>query len=89
MKLIFFQILGVILILYFFTPFPGGTLSAVTGLTLLVCFNLKFALFLQSRRKKFPRFDRVMRWAEDKMGDKIAGGLKYTRPENDPRDHVK
>ena len=89
MKLFFLQILGIILILFFFTPFPGGTLALVTGLTLLVCSNLRFALFVQSRRRKSPRFDRGLRWAEDKMGDKIAGGLKFTRPENDPRDHVK
>ena len=89
MKRFFLQILGVILVLYFFVPFPGGTLALVTGLTLLVCTNLRFALFVQSGRKKFPKLDRALRWAEDKMGDKIAGGLKFTRPENDPRDHVK
>lgn len=85
----FLQILGVILILFFFTPFPGGTLALVAGLTLLVCTNLTFALFVQSCRKKFSKFDRGLRWAEDKIGGKIAEGLKFTRPENDPRDHVK
>jgi len=89
MKRFLLQPLGVILVLFFFTPFPGGTLALVTGLTLLVCTNLKFALFVQACRKKFPKFDRGLRWAEDKMGNKIAGGLKFTRPENDPRDHVK
>lgn len=89
MKSFFLQILGFLLLIPFFTPLPGGTFLMVVGLTLLVCNNLRFALFVQSTRTKFPKFDRGLRWAEDKMGDKIAGGLKFTRPENDPRDHVK
>ncbi len=89
MKRFFLQFLGVLLIIPFFTPLPGGTFFLVVGLTLLVCNNLRFALFVQASRKKFSKLDSGLRWAEDKMGDKIAGGLKFTRPENDPRDHVK
>ena len=88
-KRVSLQILGVLLILLFFTPLPGGTFAMVMGLTLLVCTSLRFALFVQSGRRKFPKFDRGLRWAEDKISDKISGGLKFTRPENDPRDHVK
>ena len=89
MKRFFLQVLGVILILFFFTPFPGGTFTLTMGLTILVCTNLTFALFIQRCRAKWSKFDKGLRWVENKMGDKIAGGLKFTRPENDPRDHVK
>ena len=83
------QIIGVILILSFFTPFPGGTLAAAMGLTLLVCSNLTAALFVQKGRTRWKKLDNAMRWIEKKMGDKIIGGLRFTRPENDPCDHIK
>ena len=89
MKKIFLQILGILLILFFFSPFPGGTLTFTIGLTLLVCSNLTIALFVQRCRTKWEKLDKGLRWIENKMGDKIAGGLKFTRPENDPRKHVK
>ena len=85
----FYKILGVILIVSFFLPFPGGLLRVAIGLSLLVCSSLIFALFVQGRRRQFKRFNQAMTWIEDKLGERMTKGLRVTRPENDPRDHFK
>ena len=81
------KIIGVLLVLSFFVPFPGGTLRVALGLSILVCASLPFALVVQSARRKFGWLNRSLTWLENKMGEKWAGNLIITRPENDPRTH--
>ena len=81
------KIIGVLLVLSFFVPFPGGTLRVALGLSILVCASLPFALVVQAARRKFGRLNRSLTWLENKMGEKWAGNLIITRPENDPRTH--
>lgn len=81
------KIIGVLLVLSFFVPFPGGTLRLALGLSILVCASLPFALAVQAARQKFGWLNRSLMWLENKMGEKWAGNLIITRPENDPRTH--
>ena len=85
----FYKILGVILIASFFVPFPGGLLRVALGGSLLICSSLVFALFVQSSRRRFNWFNNTMTWVEDKLGERFTKNLRFTRPENDPRDHFK
>ena len=82
------KVIGVLLILYFFTPLPGGTIGLAIGLSLLVCTSLPFALFVQGCRRRFSFFNKGLTWVENKLGKRWAGGLMYTRPDADPREHV-
>ena len=81
------KIIGVLLVLSFFVPFPGGTLRVALGLSILVCASLPFALVVQAARRKFGWLNRSLTWLENKMGEKWAGNLIITRPENDPHTH--
>ena len=83
----FWKVLGVLLILSFFVPIPTGLLRAAIGLSILVCSSLPFALVLQSLRKRFDRFNGLITWLENKLGENATRGIRFTRPENDPRDH--
>ena len=83
----FWKIIGGLLALSFFMPFPFGTIRLALGLSILVCASLAFALFVQGCRRRFPWFNRPMIWMEEKLGERWAGNLIITRPENDPRAH--
>ena len=85
----FYKILGVILIVSFFIPLPGGLLRVAIGGSLLVCSSLVFALFVQGRRRRSKWFNQAMTWVEEKLGERLTKNLQVTRPENDPRDHFK
>jgi len=75
------------LILSFFIPIPTGLLRVAIGLTILVCSSLRFALLMQSGRKRFQWFNNLVTWGEEKLGEKMTSGIRFTRPENDPHDH--
>ena len=81
------KIIGVLLVLSFLLPIPAGTLRLALGLSILVCASLPFALGVQAGRRKFGWLNRLMTWIENKIGEKWAGNLILTRPENDPRTH--
>ena len=83
----FWMIIGVLLLLSYFVPIPFGTIRVALGLSILVCASLPFALFVQGCRRKFSWLNRAMMWMEDKLGERWAGNLMVTRPENDPRTH--
>ena len=84
---IIWNVIGVLLILSFFLPIPTGLLRVAIGLSILVCTSLPFALFVQGRRKQFDWFNKLITWIENKMGERMTRGIRFTRPENDPRDH--
>ena len=83
----FWKIIGVLLILSIFLPIPTGTLRLAIGLSMLVCASLPFALFVQACRKRFGSFNTLIMWIENKLGEDMTRGIRFTRPENDPRDH--
>ena len=85
----FWKIIGVLLVLSYFTPFPLGMLRLALGLSILVCASLPFALFVQGRRRQFSWLNSTLVWMEDKLGKRWAGNLMLTRPENDPRTHFR
>ena len=83
----FWKAIGVLLILSFFIPVPTGLLRVAIGLSILVCSSLPFALLVQSGRKRFEWLNNLFLWIENKLGEKMTSGIRFTRPENDPRDH--
>ena len=83
----FWKVIGVLLILSFFVPIPTGMLRVAIGLSILVCSSLPFALLVQAGRKRFQWLNNLFTWIEEKLGEKITRGIRFTRPENDPRDH--
>ena len=54
---------------------------------MLVCSSLPFALFVQSTRRRFQWFNNLVTSIENKLGEKMSRGIRFTRPENDPREH--
>ena len=83
----FWKIIGALLALSCFIPIPFGMLRLAVGLSILVCASLPFALAVHAGRSKFEWLNRPMTWMEDKLGERWAGNLMVTRPENDPRTH--
>ena len=83
------KVIGILLILSFFIPIPTGMLRVAAGLSILVCTSLPFALLVQRGRKRFSWFNNLIIKIEDKLGEKITRGMRFTRPENDPREHFK
>ena len=83
----FWKIIGALLLLSYFLPIPFGTIRLALGLSILVCASLPFALFVQRGRRKFGWLNSALVWMEDKLGERWAGNLMLTRPENDPRIH--
>ena len=83
----FWKVIGILLILSFFVPIPTGTLRVAIGLSILVCSSLPFALLLQSGRKRFKWLNNSITAIENKLGEKLTSGIRFTRPENDPREH--
>ena len=83
----FWRIVGILLILSFFLPIPTGLLRLAAGLSILICSSLPFALFVQACRRRFGWLNNLITWIENKLGEKITRGIRFTRPENDPRDH--
>ena len=81
------RIVAVLLILLFFTPIPGGSIGLAVGLSILVCVSLPFALFLQGVRRRFKPINKMLTAIEDRLGERWARGLMFTRPDADPREH--
>ena len=67
------------------TPFPGGTFLLAGGSVLLICASPWFRQCLQYARVRISLFDRMMSWPESKMGERIGGVLKLTRPGYEPK----
>jgi len=81
------KLIGAVLVLSYFVPIPFGSMRLVAGLSILVCASLPFALFVQASRRKYGWLNRPLTWMENKLGERWAGNLMVTRPENDPRTH--
>ncbi len=62
------------------TPIPGGTLLIAISAGMIICSSITAAHFIQSCRVRFSRFNTVMTWLENKMGDRYGGPLRRTRP---------
>lgn len=66
------------------TPIPGGTLAIVVGAGLIICASTRAANFVKKYRTKFGRFNRIVTWLENKMGEKLSQPLRRTRPDELP-----
>lgn len=83
MKFIITVLASLIILIGFvsmFTPMPGGTLLIVAGCTLLICSSERAANKVRSLRETIPIFNKGLTWVEDKMGARISGPMRATRP---------
>ena len=62
------------------TPIPGGTLAMTVGVGLIICASERATGFIRKSREKFLRLNKVMTWMENKMGLRLSGPLRRTRP---------
>jgi hypothetical protein len=67
-----------------FTPMPGATLLIAAGCTLLICSNARAAAKVKSLRTTKPMFNKSLTWVEDKMGERVSGPMRSTRPDMPP-----
>ncbi|MEP1612716.1 MAG: hypothetical protein ABJL72_12460 [Roseobacter sp.] len=67
-----------------FTPMPGGTLLIVAGCTLLICSNARVASKVKSLRTRKPTINKWLTWIEDKVGERMSGPMRSTRPDMPP-----
>ena len=89
MPRLLWRIIAIILIALFFTPLPGGFIFLARGLSILICASLPFALWVQSCRRQFTAVNNAFTWLENKLGERWARSLMFTRPDADPREHFR
>ena len=65
-----------------FSPLPGATILIAAGCALLICTNKRAANMVRACRSRFSFLNRGMIWIEDKMGEKLSGPMRSTRPES-------
>jgi len=83
----FWKIIGTLLVLSYFIPIPLGTIRVAAGLSVLICASPAFAMFLQNRRQKSTRFNKLITGIENKVGERWTKNLMMTRPGNDLQKH--
>ena len=62
------------------TPVPGGVVLIAVSLGMIICNSVTAALAIQSWRRGFRRFNNVLIWFENNMGDRFSAPLRRTRP---------
>ncbi len=81
-------ILGAILILIgvisMVTPIPGSTFFIATGSGLLICTSERAANWIRNARTNNVRLNKSVTWMENKMGDRLSGPMRRTRPAVQP-----
>jgi len=65
------------------TPIPGGTFLITVGAGMIICSSETAARYLQACRSKYNRFDSAITWLENKIGERLSGPLRRTRPNVD------
>lgn len=86
MRTILFLVAIILLVLgviSWLTPIPGGTIALATGLALLICTSERTARFIAGCRTRFPRFNAVICFIENKVPAKLSEPLMRTRPNAD------
>ncbi|MEP3479580.1 MAG: hypothetical protein ABJZ55_10060 [Fuerstiella sp.] len=84
MKRIFAMVAGTVLLLLG-SVVPGGSFLLALGAMLLICASPWFRKCLQFLRTRFNRFNKIMTWMENRMGDRIGSVLKLTEPGYEPK----
>lgn len=64
-----------------FTPFPGGTLLIAAGCALLICTSETAATKIKNIRSHKKWVNGPMTWLENKMGERMSGPMRRTRPD--------
>ena len=63
-----------------FSPLPGATLLIAAGCALLICTSERAANFIRKTRGKYTWINGFMTWIENKLGEKLSGPMRMTRP---------
>lgn len=62
------------------SPIPGGSLVLPAALAALCYASPRFRRCIQVARSKMLRVNKLMIWVEARVGQRIGGALKLTRP---------
>jgi len=62
------------------TPIPGGVLLITIGGGMVICNSERAENYMRIKRQNFTRLDSAMNWMEKKMGNRLSGPLRRTRP---------
>lgn len=62
------------------SPIPGGTFLIAGGCAILICTNERTAGKIRNVRGNKPWVNTSMIWIEDKMGPRLSGPMRTTRP---------
>ena len=63
------------------TPIPGGVLVIALGAGMIICASPTATNFIKAYRAKNRRFNQLLTWLENKIGERLSGPLRMTRPD--------
>lgn len=87
MRLIFLTLAIIMLLaglISMVTPLPGGTLLIAGGCALLICTSKRAARWIKVIRANKVWVNKPMTWMENKMGARLSGPMRLTRPDTMP-----
>ena len=69
------------------TPIPGGVLVIALGAGMIICASPTATNFIKAYRAKNRRFNQILTWLENKIGERLSGPLRMTRPDENHYSH--
>ena len=63
------------------TPIPGGVLVIALGAGMIICASPTATNFIRAYRSKNLRFNQLLAWFENKIGERLSRPLRMTRPD--------
>jgi len=69
------------------TPIPGGVLVIALGAGMIICASPTATNFIKAYRAKNRRFNQILTWLENKIGERLSRPLRMTRPDENHYSH--
>lgn len=64
------------------TPIPGGTLAIAVGGGMIICTSETAKRYIRICRTRYQRFNSIMTWLENRLGERLSAPLRTTRPDS-------
>ena len=74
-------ILLVLGLISMFSPIPGATLFLAAGFAILICSSERAARYIKAARTAKAWINKPMTWLEEKIGERLSGPMRLTRPD--------
>lgn len=75
------SLLMIVGLLSMVTPIPGGTLIIAIGAGLILCSSPTAIRCAKKWRTDYRRFNNVVTWIENRIGERLSKALRQTRPD--------